>query len=802
MMRRLCCALILAAALLGGFEGHLFAVPAAPTPLAPANGASVQEPFTISWSAVSDPAGIVAYNWQVSSSSTFSPVVKQNSTNPGVTSDTVSGLNNGTYFWRVQAVDGSFNQGTWSQTRSFTVSGVSANALPAPALNPPKGYSTFHPFEVMTFTWSAVPGAATYMLQSSSDSSFPVSTTVKFDNIPNTNTTYSFAIGNPEGNYFARVYAVDANGVTSAPSNVDSFSVFYNNPLPAPPSPLAPANGATLTLPITLQWTDVPNPQPGGYDLQIAKDSGFSQIEELDTQLNNPTRTVLSLTPGKKFWRVHSVQGDASPTTAAVTAWSAAGTFTVSSAPPTPVSVSFTTNPLASGNTTWVQVQLTSAPATATSVALASSNQSAAPVPAAITMPANIGWAQFQMTAGQVASATPARITATLNGGSASGDITIGETALKSLTVSPSTINGGATAGAIVQLNGQAPPGGATVTLSSDNPNVTPPSSVFVNPGSFSTSFSLPTNMVTANTTATLTATWNGASVQGKVTLTPQPSPTSLTLNPTSTVGTGGSSFGRVTIASAQSTDSIFQLTSSHPAIAQIPGSVTIPAGATAGGFNIFTTQVTTQTVVTISVTGGGVTQSATLTVNPDAPASTSIASVSVSPSSVSGGTSASGSVTLTSAAPAGGMTVALSSNNAAASVPASVAVTAGATSASFSIATTAVAASTTVTITASAGGASKSAALTVTPQAQGGATLTVTATGRSGERVTSSPAGINVSVGSTGSASFSVGASITLSVTNGRDAVWSGACSSNGSKTKTCRFTLAGNASVAVNVQ
>jgi hypothetical protein len=38
--------------------------------------------------------------------------------------------------------------------------------------------------------------------------------------------------------------------------------------------------------------------------------------------------------------------------------------------------------------------------------------------------------------------------------------------------------------------------------------------------------------------------------------------------------------------------------------------------------------------------------------------------------------------------------------------------------------------------------------------------------------------------------------------VSNGRDAVWSGACSSNGSKTKSCRFTLAGNASVTANVQ
>src|SRR5918912_3256686 len=72
--------------------------PPAPAPLAPANGASVTVPFTISWSAVSDPSGIVAYNWQVSPSSIFSPVVAQNSTS-GQTQDTVGGLAARTYFW-------------------------------------------------------------------------------------------------------------------------------------------------------------------------------------------------------------------------------------------------------------------------------------------------------------------------------------------------------------------------------------------------------------------------------------------------------------------------------------------------------------------------------------------------------------------------------------------------------------------------------------------------------------------------------------------------------------------------------
>ena len=705
------CALVATLAMFGAFVVGLSAVPLAPSPIAPASGDSVQTPFAISWSAVSDATGIIGYNWQVSPSSSFSPVIVADSTDGVTTAAAVSGLANGTYFWRVRAVNGAFEQGAWSPARSVTVSGIGAGAPPTPTLAPPKAYSTFHPYEVMTFTWSAVAGASNYVLEAATDPNFPVSSRVHLGNIPNT--TYSFSIGNPEGSYFARVFAVNANAISSAPSNVVTFSVFYNNPLPAPPAPLAPANGATLTLPITIAWTDVPNPQPSGYDLQIARDSRFSVIEDLASQLNNPTRTVLSLTPGQKFWRVHSVQGDASPTTAAVTAWSATGSFTVSSAPPTPVSVSFTRNPLTSGDTTWVQLQLTSAPPVATSISLTSSNPAAAPVPAAVTMPANIAWTQFQTTAGQVASTTPATITATLNGASASGTLTIGETALKSLTISPSTLPGGATATAIVMLTGQAPPGGAAITLSSDSAAATPPASVFINPGSFSTSFSLATTAVAATTTATLTAEWNGTTTQGNVTLTASPD-------------------------------------------------------------------------------------------SPPPPPAPSLASISVNPASVTGGSSSQGTLTLTAAAPAGGVSVALSSSNAAAAVPATVTVTQGATTAAFSIVTSVVTASTPITVTAAAGGVTRTAALAVTPQPQPvqSAALTVAASGRSGERVTSNPAGISVATGSSGSASFTAGASITLSVTNGRAAIWSGACSSGGNKTRSCTFTLNAVATVNANVQ
>ena len=179
----------------------------------------------------------------------------------------------------------------------------------------------------------------------------------------------------------------------------------------------------------------------------------------------------------------------------------------------------------------------------------------------------------------------------------------------------------------------------------------------------------------------------------------------------------------------------------------------------------------------------------------------TSLSSMSANPASVPGGNGSMGRVALTAAAPAGGAIVALASNSSAASVPASVSVPAGASTANFSISTGVVAATTSVSITAAYAGATRSAALTVNPAAAG-VSLTVTATGRSGQRITTNPAGINVAVGASQTASFGSGSAVTLSVASGRSAIWSGACSSGGIKTKTCTFTINNSATVSGNVQ
>jgi hypothetical protein len=274
-----------------------------------------------------------------------------------------------------------------------------------------------------------------------------------------------------------------------------------------------------------------------------------------------------------------------------------------------------------------------------------------------------------------------------------------------------------------------------------------------------------------------------------------------ITVNPSSVVGGTGSTATVILSAAAPSGGAVVTLTSSNTGTVTVPSSVTVAAGATSTSFAAATAAVTSSTAVTLTASYNGTSRTTTLTVTPEPPPA-SLQALTLQPTSVTGGTTAQGTVTLTSAAPTGGAMVTLtSSNTGVAVVPGSVSVAAGTTSATFASTTSIVSASTPVTISAAHNGLTRTATLTVNPQSQG-ATLTVTATGRSGENVLSSPAGINVAVGSTGSATFATGTRITLSVTDGRDAIWSGACSSGGNKTRSCAFTLNGNASVTANVQ
>jgi hypothetical protein len=701
------------------------ATPSAPQPLSPADSASVTLPFTISWSAASDPSGILAYNWQVSASSTFAKISRQDSVMAPATSDVVSGLAVGMYFWRVQAVSNDFVQGLWSTARRVKVTGASAGVPATPTLNPPRGGSSFHPWESFGMSWSGVAGATKYVLEASKDASFPANGVVFRWESPTPSTEILITTAD-RGTYSARVFAVDASDDYSMPSNVVGFTIAFDAPIAAAPTLVSPTGGASAALPIEFRWNHVVNPQSSGYQLQIARDSGFTQIEQDIPFLNGPTYSVVQLpTAGAKFWRVRSFQGVIDTAgTAAVTAWSPVGTFVVPDGPLQVNAISLSRAAPTSGQEVSVDLQLNKgAPAGGATINLASSNAQAAPLPASVAVPGGFSFLTFRFVTGQVETPTTVTMTATIGSVSTTKSFTVSPSSLRSLDGMPLRQNGGIALGGIVMLNGQAPAGGAVVSLSSSSPAAQPPATVTVPAGVESVSFTVPTSQVSADTPVTITATWRGASVQATTTLTPQPAPTSITLDPTTTSGTSGS-FGRVTAADPRDADVTFSLSTSRPDLVTIPNSVTVPQFAAAGGFSIGTPPVSAKTLVTISVSGGGVTLSATLTLDPVA-AGPSASALSLSPSTVTSGGSSTGTVTLSGAAPTGGLVVSLSSSSAVASVPTSVTVPAGTTSASFNISTSG---SGTATITATSGGASRSAVLTVS-SAPPPATDTVTIT-------------------------------------------------------------------------
>jgi hypothetical protein len=191
-----------------------------------------------------------------------------------------------------------------------------------------------------------------------------------------------------------------------------------------------------------------------------------------------------------------------------------------------------------------------------------------------------------------------------------------------------------------------------------------------------------------------------------------------VAINPDTLEG-GNTSTATVAIGGPAPTGgAVVTLTSSNTSVAQVPSSITIPAGSTNANFAITTSSVTAATPVTVSAVYGGVTKTTILTVNPVVALST----LSVSPTTVTGGTSSQGTVTISGPAPTGGAVITLtSSNTSVALVPSSVTIPAGSTNTNFMVSTSSVATTNLVSINGTYSGVNQNANLTVTPQATAG---------------------------------------------------------------------------------
>src|SRR5262245_28516001 len=549
--------------------------PPAPVLAAPANGAALVQPITLRWNPIVDPDGpIGSYTWEVSTSSTFGSVIASGFNNlaspeiPLATDAQVSGLANGTYFWRVKGAQDlggvtGFVDSPFSAVRSFSVTGLGPAPAGVPILSAPG--TSFHPFEFFDITWTEVAGAHHYLLEADEDAGFSAPINLSGGPQVIVGTRFHAGWGKETPGSFYRVRAVSAENLWGRPSATLTVHITNAAPLPPAPTPLSQVGGASITIPFLFDWTDAPNPQIAGYDVDIDDEPNFlGAVGVLLAQgvsrsdylvLNDPlVEGINHFPPGTYFWRVRAVAGNT------FGPWSAGQRFVVTASPPTPPGLELfwiLTDPgsVQGGNSTAARLALNMpAPAGGALVKLAS-DFPGVEIPPSVLIPAGATDAIVSpITTRPVSGASIGTLVASY--GIKWQQNSIGcWPILWGGALSDESVIGGNTVTGTVTLLGPAPAGGVVVTvMSSDTALARPPASVLVPAGATSATFGITTSAVSTPTRIVFdfgTAFEGYGSPESWLLLTPAASPapppalSSLTLSPATVLG-GGSGTGTV----------------------------------------------------------------------------------------------------------------------------------------------------------------------------------------------------------------------------------------------------------------
>jgi hypothetical protein len=197
------------------------------------------------------------------------------------------------------------------------------------------------------------------------------------------------------------------------------------------------------------------------------------------------------------------------------------------------------------------------------------------------------------------------------------GPCQAGPPTIFSVTLKAPVIEGGQSTTGSVLLTNVAPTGGATVALASSNIGVaTVPVNVVVPAGQLTASFPITTTPVATQTPVTISASLPpGTTQSATLTAVPAPTPSSLTLNPSSVSG-GNSSTATVTLTgSAPAGGAVVTLASSDTTVAAVPSTVTVLAGTQSATFAVTTPVRSAPANATISASYHGLSQTAVLAV-------------------------------------------------------------------------------------------------------------------------------------------------------------------------------------------
>jgi hypothetical protein len=338
----------------------------------------------------------------------------------------------------------------------------------------------------------------------------------------------------------------------------------------------------------------------------------------------------------------------------------------------------------------------------------------------------------FEVRTSPVDQPTTVSITAGEGMSAKSATLKVNPPVLSNFTLASASVTGGKPATGTLALSGTAPSGGFLVRLNK-NPTdawqyVTVPETVTIPAGQKSVTFEMTTTSVAAAKSVEIQA---GENAPKSVSLSIGP-PRIANLemhlsNPPSITGGGGSqSVANVVLDVPAPQDRYggggspfsLPLSSSNPTAAPVNDRVRFSANATRGfTISVNPPPMQVDTPVTLTIGEGTDIRTINLTIKPLGVRRLNVMSVTQTSITARGGLGVPGYVFLNAIAPAGGLTVPLSSNHPAVIVPASVTVPAGQSgSEAFHISLRGVTERITATLTAGQGPSSASATITLEP--------------------------------------------------------------------------------------
>ena len=276
----------------------------APRQLSPADGARVAAVPSFSWAPV---RGAAKYEFQLSADREFKSIVAQGAgfaqvANRFATVDKT--LADGTYHWRVRAIDRRGRAGRWSRVRAVLKSWGTRPAL----LSPGNGAAVTFPRTPLVLRWAAVPYAYKYLVTIATDPSLANSALPRTPSVETSATAFALPGTLAPGRYYWAVTPLDSDKHPGARSAAGSFDWVWPS---ATTARVADLSGDPRVFDPQFSWDAVPG--AAQYQVEVSPSGDFAVGSRVccDDAVIGTSLSPRKLLPNNNYyWRVRAIDVD------------------------------------------------------------------------------------------------------------------------------------------------------------------------------------------------------------------------------------------------------------------------------------------------------------------------------------------------------------------------------------------------------------------------------------------------------------------------------------------------------------